>query len=185
MVNVAIKNQPGKPTCCVGVWHLLAGILMIILGAYVWFNPIVSLVALSLYIGAALIIIGAGYIGSSLTVESGWFMFVGLIDIIIGIILVANIGVTAVTLPIIFALWCIAVGAAQLVSAYRYGKADLPWGWSFSLGVLGVVFGFLILRYPGIGAITISTLMGLYIILYGLLEISQFFYFRRLGSNQN
>lgn len=182
MVNVKVKAEPAKQTCCVGIWHLLAGILMVVLGGYVWFNPVISLVALSLYIGAALIIIGAGYIGSSLNVDSGWFMFVGLIDILIGVILVANIGVTAVTLPIIFALWCIAVGVAQLVSAYHQGRSDLPWGWSFSLGILGIVFGFLILRYPGIGAVTISTLLGLYIVLYGLLEITEYFYFRKLGT---
>ena len=178
MVNIKIQTE--KSPCCIGIWHLLAGILMLIVGAYVWLNPVVSLVALSLYLGAALIIIGAGYIGSSLSIDSGWFMFVGLIDIIIGIILVTNIGVTAVTLPIIFALWCLAVGAIQLVSSYHLNKAELPWGWSLILGILGIVFGFLILRYPGIGAITISTLLGLYIVLYGVLEITEYIYFRRL-----
>lgn len=182
MVDVRVETEKTRPTCCLGVWHLLAGILMLLVGAYVWFNPVVSLVALSLYLGAALIVIGAGYIGSSLSVESGWYMFVGLLDILIGIILVANIGVTAATLPVIFALWCMAVGAAQLVSAYHLGRSDMPWGWSLSLGVLGLVFGFLILRYPGIGAVTISTLLGLYIVLYGLLEISEFIYFRRVKN---
>ncbi len=171
-----------KPVCCAGTWHLLAGILMIILGAYVWFNPIVSLVALSLYLGAGLIVIGAGYIGSSLNVDSGWFMFVGVIDILVGIILVTNIGVTAVTLPVIFALWCLAVGVAQLVSSYHQGRSGRPWGLSLCLGLLGIVFGYLILIYPALGAITISTLMGLYIILYGILEIAEFFYFRRLQA---
>lgn len=180
MVDVKIHTEPAKPTCCVGVWHLLAGILMVVLGIYVGMNPIVSLVALSLYIGAALIVIGAGYVASSLSIESGWFMFVGLIDIIIGIILVTNIGVTIITLPAIFAIWCIAVGVAQLVSAYHLGRAKTSWIWSFLLGILGIIFGFLILHYPAIGAITISTLMGLYIILYGILEIFEYFYFRNL-----
>lgn len=178
MVDVQVKRETGKPACCVGMWHLLAGILMVILGVYVWFNPIVSLVALSLYIGAALIIVGAGYVGSSISVESGWFMFVGLIDIVVGIILVTNIGVTAVTLPIIFAIWCIAVGVAQLVSAYRLGRSGMTWGWSFLLGLLGVLFGYLILLYPAIGAVAITTLMGLYIVLYGILEIVEYFYFK-------
>ena len=177
MVNINIKTE--KSPCCVGIWHLLAGILMLLIGAYVWLNPVASLIALSLYLGAGLIIIGAGYIGSSLNLDSGWFMFVGLIDIIIGIVLVTNIGVTAATLPIIFALWCLAVGAAQLVSAYRLHKIELPWGWSLTLGLLGIIFGFLILHYPSIGAVTIGTLLGLYIILYGVLEITEYIYFRR------
>lgn len=177
MVNIKIKTE--KPSCCVGIWHLLAGVLMLLIGAYVWLNPVASLIALSLYLGIGLMIVGAGYIGFSLNLDSGWFMFVGLIDIIIGIVLVTNIGVTAASLPIIFALWCLAVGAAQLVSAYQLHKVELPWGWSLTLGLLGIVFGFLILRYPGIGAVTIGTLLGLYIILYGALEITEYIYFRR------
>ena len=180
MVQVSVKNENTKSPCCVGMWHLFAGLIMIILGFFLWFNPMVSLIAVSLYIGAALMIIGAGYIASSFSVSSGWFMFVGVLDILIGVILVTNLGVTVATLPIIFALWCLAVGSAQLVSAYKFGIDDLPWGWSFALGILGLVFGFLMLRYPQFGALTISTLMGLYIVLYGLFEVGEYTYFKKL-----
>ena len=183
MVNLVVTKKISPSPCCVGIWHMLAGILMVILGTYVWFNPFVSLLALSLYIGIALMIIGAGYVGSSISIESGWFMFVGLIDIIVGIILVSNLGVSAATLPIIFALWCIAVGSAQLVSSYHLSKNKMPWGWSLSLGLLGIVFGFLILQYPELGTITISTLLGLYIIMYGIVEIIEYFYFKNIPTN--
>ena len=173
------QRDVAERPCCLGLWHLLAGVLMIILGFYVWFNPFVSLIALSLYVGAALIIIGAGYVVSSLSVESGWFMFVGLIDIIIGIILVANIGITAATLPIIFGLWCLVVGAVQIVSAYHLLRRRQTWGWSMALGILGILFGFFVLYFPAVGMVTISSLLGLYIIIYGILEISEYFYFRR------
>ena len=182
MVDLIIKNSEQTP-CCAGIWHFLAGILMIVLGTYVWFIPFISLMALSLYIGIALIVVGAGYIGSSTSIESGWFMFVGAIDIIVGIILVSNLGVSAETLPIIFALWSIAVGTVQMVSSYHLSKNDLPWGWSLSLGLLGVFFGFMILQYPVLGAVTISTLLGLYIILYGIVEIIEYFYFKNINNN--
>jgi uncharacterized membrane protein HdeD (DUF308 family) len=182
MENIQIhheKEQQAKNPCCIGLWHLLAGVLMVLLGLYVWFHPMTGLYALSLYIGVALIVVGAGYIGSSLQTDSGWFMFVGLIDIIVGLILVSELGVTTATLPVIFAVWCLAVGLAQLVSAYRFGRNGLPWGWSALLGALGVVFGLLILQYPALGAVTISILTGLYLVLYGVLEILEYFYFRK------
>ena len=183
MVNVIVTKNSAPVPCCSGMWHLLAGILMVILGTYVWFNPFVSLLALSLYIGIALIVIGAGYVSTSASLDSGWFMFVGMIDMIFGIILVSNLGVSAITLPIIFALWSIAVGSVQLVSSYHLSKADMPWFLSFTLGLLGVVFGFLILQYPELGAVTISTLLGLYIILYGFLEVIEYFYFKNLNND--
>ena len=183
MVDVIVTKNSAPVPCCSGMWHLLAGILMVILGTYVWFNPFVSLMALSLYIGIALIVIGAGYIGTSASLESGWFMFVGMIDVIVGIILVSNLGVSAITLPIIFALWSIAVGSIQLVSSYHLSKANMPWALSLCLGLLGIVFGFLILQYPELGAVTISTLLGLYIVLYGFLEIVEYFYFKNINNN--
>ena len=172
-------NTQNKPACCVGIWHLLAGILTVALGIYVWINPMVSLMALSLYIGVALIVIGIGYIATSVNFESGWYMFTGIIDIIIGAILVGNLGVTAATLPIIFAVWSMAVGAAQLVSAYRLKHLMLPWTWSLSLGILGIFFGFLIIMYPAIGAVTISTILGLYILIFGLFENGEYFTYQR------
>lgn len=179
-----IQNDFSKAPCCLGIWHLLAGVLMIILGIYVWFNPLVSLIALSLYIGAALIIIGGGYVASSLSIESGWYMFVGLIDIIIGIILVANIGLTASSLPVVFGLWCLVVGSVQLASSYHLMQRRQTWGWSMAFGLLGLCFGFLVLYFPTIGMVTISTILGLYIILYGILEMAQYFYFRHFIQSE-
>ena len=41
-------------------------------------------------------------------------------------------------------------------------------------GILGIVFAFLILTYPALGVITITALMGAYILLYGILEIAEY-----------
>ncbi len=162
------------------VWHLVAGIIMAVLGIYVWFHPVVSLMALAIYLGVAFIIVGAGYLMFSFSVESGWYLLVGILDLLVGIIFVTNLGVTAASLPIIFALWCLAVGAIQLVSAFRQRKDGLPWSRTLGAGILGVLFAFLILAYPAFGAITITALMGAYILLYGVLEISEYFYSRKI-----
>ena len=74
-----VKTQaaaPDRPV--VGIWHLIAGIIMAVLGIYVWFNPVVSLVALALYLGIAFIVVGAGYLAVSFSFQSGWYLLVGL-----------------------------------------------------------------------------------------------------------
>ena len=176
------KDKPMRFRCCAGFWHALAGALMVLVGVFLWFYPFVSVLALALYLGAAMIIIGAGYITSSLESDNGWWTFVGVLDILVGIILVTNMGITAATLPVIFGIWCMAVGAAQLVTSYKFGRHNLPWGWSMALGVLGVVFGFITLEHPLVGTIAISTLMGLYLVAYGLFEIGEYFYFKKLEN---
>ena len=166
----------GEKLQTAGFWHLFAGIIMVILGFYVWFNPVASLLGLALYIGIAFIVVGAGYFLASFSYQSGWYLLVGLLDILVGVILVANLGVTAATLPMIFALWCLAVGVIQLVTSFQLRKIGAPWGWSLGIGILGILFAFMILIFPSIGAVTINTLMGMYIMLYGAFAIAEYVY---------
>lgn len=166
----------------VSLWHLLAGILMAVVGVYVWFNPEVTLVALALYLGVVFIAVGVGYLIASFSFDSGWYMVVGLLDILVGVIFVANLGVSAASMPIIFALWCLAIGVIQLVSAIQLRRvmSNSSMSWTMVAGVLGIVFGFLILTYPALGAITLTALMGTYVILYGVVEIAEYVYNRKI-----
>ena len=174
MAEVAII-QAQKP----GFWHLLAGVIMVLLGVYMWFNPQITLMALALYLGIVFIIVGAGYFMASFSNDSGWYMLVGVLDVLVGVVFVANVGVTSISLPIIFALWCMAVGAIQLVTTYQFFKAGISWGWTLCFAVLGILFGFLILAYPFIGTLTIVALMGTYMMLFGILVIAEYVYSRR------
>ena len=161
----------------VGFWRLVIGIIMTLLGLYICFNPMVSIVVLALYIGIAFIFSGLAYTVASFSFESGWDLLVGLLDIFIGLILVANIGMTAVSLPMILAVWSLAVGIIQIVGAFKLRKANLSWCWSLFAGICGMLFAFLILIYPVVGIVTITTLIGLYLVLYGAFSIGEFIYF--------
>ena len=166
-----------KPAC---IWHLAAGILMALLGVFIWLNPAATLLALALYIGIVFIVVGTGYFAASFSFRSGWYLLVGILDILVGIVFVSNLGVSAASLPIIFAIWCLAVGAIQVASAFQLRSEGFPWGWTFGVGLLGIVFGFLILAYPALGALTITALMGAYVMLYGFIELAEYFYIKRL-----
>jgi len=180
--NVMVKNVQVKTTVQTpGFWHIFGGIVMVLLGIYVIFNPAVSLLGLALYMGIAFIVVGAGYFMASFSAESGWYLMVGLLDLFVGVILVSNLGVTAATLPIIFALWCLAVGIIQLVAAIQNYRGGTPWLWTMLTGVLGILFAFLILVYPVFGAVALTTLMGAYIILYGALTMTDYYTTRQVA----
>ena len=61
-----------------GIWHLIAGIIMLILGFVVWANPLSSLYAIAIYVGAILFILGCGYITFSFSESSAWYFVIGL-----------------------------------------------------------------------------------------------------------
>lgn len=170
-------NMPsGMKLQSAGYWHLIAGILMIILGLYILFNPVASLIGLALYIGVVFIVVGSGYFVASFSYHSSWYLVVGLLDILVGIVFVSNLGIGAASLPVIFAMWCMAVGIIQLISSFAIKKMGFPWIWTLSSGIVGVLVSLLILAYPGIGVIAITSLMGMYVILYGVFAIVEYMY---------
>lgn len=180
---MAAKKEVEVVSRNVSFWHLIGGVLMALLGIYVWFNPAVTMMALALYLGIVFIAVGVGYFFASFSFDSGWYMVVGLLDVLVGVIFVANLGLTAASLPIIFALWCLAVGVIQLVTGIQYRRLNNSYssaGWTMTAGLLGIVFGFLILTYPAIGTVTLTALMGTYIILYGIVEIAEYVYNRKV-----
>lgn len=156
-------------------WNLVAGIVMLILGAIIWFNPFGTLLALAFYIGIGFVLAGGFYIMSSIDIKSGWYLLVGVLDLVVGLILMANLGVTAASLPIILALWCLTVGVIQIIGAFEIKRYGRPWGWSMMMGAAGIIFGLIILAYPLVGAITISTVTGLYAVMFGLLQLAEYY----------
>ncbi len=176
MVKNEVVVDEVKVECTkIGIWHLIAGIIMAFLGVFIWFNPVATLVAMALYLGIVFIVVGAGYVTVSFDNQPGWYFLVGLLDIFVGVIFVTNLGGTAAFLPIIFALWCLAVGVSQIATAFKFRKLGYSWGWMIAVGLLGVIFAFLILAYPALGTITITALMGAYALLYGIVEIVEYF----------
>ena len=75
----ASKIQPNM-----GIWHLIAGIVIAVLGVYVWFNPAATLLGLALYLGIIFIVVGAGYFMLSFSNRSGWYLTVGILDMLVG-----------------------------------------------------------------------------------------------------
>ena len=55
-----------------GIWHLIAGLIMMLTGVLIWLNPMASLLALAFYLGLIIFLLGSGYIAFSLYQASGW-----------------------------------------------------------------------------------------------------------------
>ena len=83
---------------------LFFGILMILAGVWVALNPDAVLLATALYLGAAFLLGGIGYLAVFRTLKSGGFLALGLLDIIVGLVLITNLGVTAASLTVLLAL---------------------------------------------------------------------------------
>lgn len=170
------------------IWHLIAGLVMLIMGIVIWANPFASLLAIAFYLGLILFLLGCGYITFSLSQYSGWYMVVGLLDVFIGLIFLTNLGLTAETLPVFFALWILASGAIQISGSYDLYKLGMPWGWSLISGVIGVILAYFILTSQAFGEWALVLTAGTYVCAYGIISIAEYFYFRhycQLNKQEN
>jgi uncharacterized membrane protein HdeD (DUF308 family) len=79
--------------------------------------------------------------------------------------------ITALSLLYVIAVWAIASGALQIAAAIRMRKVITNEFWLALAGVGSVVFGLLVLVFPGAGAIGIAWAIGWYAILFGLLLV--------------
>lgn len=160
------------------IWHLVAGVIMLVLGMLIWANPSASLVGIAFYFGLMIFCLGCGYVAFSFSQYSGWYMIVGLFDIFMGLIFMTNLSLTVETLPIFFALWILASGAIQISGGLEIRKLGMPWGWTFASGVIGVVLSYFILTSQQFGDWALILTAGTYAVVYGLISISEYFYFR-------
>ena len=162
---------------------LFSSIFMLLAGILAWIFPDTALLAAALYLGVMFLISGGGYLADFYQLRSGWLLAVGLLNIIIGAILILNLGVTVASLPILLAIWILCLGVMQIAFGVDAKSVKDPaWKWIFIAGVLGILFGLMILGYPLLGALAVSTLFGLYFFLYGCLGLAEYMEMKKLAK---
>ena len=165
------------------VWILVAGVLMVIIGVYAWFHPVAALVALALYLGLVFIVAGVGYLMAYFSgSRSGWYLAIGLLDLFVGIVFVSYLRQTVAALPFMLAFWCIFTGVIEISAAFQIRNTPLNkmWGWALAAGIVGVIVGFWIMFAPLAGAVAITVLMGVYLVVNGIFAILEYVGARKL-----
>lgn len=157
------------------IWMLAFGLLMILCGFYALLHPGVALMTLALYLGIAATCTGIVYIMTFPKIRSYWALATGILNVLIGVLLIGNLGITTAILPFIFGFWVTVVGFGQMMLGFQLKDLDITtWGWRVTSGLLGVVLGTIMLINPVLSAVTMATLLGVALLFYGALDIGEF-----------
>jgi uncharacterized membrane protein HdeD (DUF308 family) len=106
-------------------------------------------------------------------------LLVGLIDLAAGVLALAWPGPTALVLVLIVASWAVVAGVTEVAAAFR-GRESADTRAPFSLGgLISVAFGAVVFTHPGVGAITLALLFGLFNLVYGARTLMQGIELRR------
>lgn len=153
-------------------WVLvLRGIAAVILGVAVLAMPGIALSVLVMLWGAYAVVDGifALVMAFQGRTTNRWITGLeGVVSILAGLAAFFWPGITAVALLYVVAIWAILTGILELVAAFQLRKEISDEFWLGLSGVLSVVFGVLLIFFPGTGMLSLLWLLGVYEIAFGI-----------------
>ena len=155
---------------------LLRGVVAILFGFTVITRPGISLVVLTLFFGAFVLVDGvAGVVtaigGRKEREHWGLLLIAGLAGIVLGLLTFMKPTMTALILLFYIAIWAIVTGVVQIAAAIRLRKEIEGEFWLGLAGFASVVFGLFLIGRPGAGALAVLWLIGGYAVAWGLILV--------------
>ncbi len=168
-------------------WVLFFGIVTLILGILVVIRPKDTVYAFAILLGIWLFVAGLFRIVMAIaesddTAGSRWFVAVlGLLSVIIGILFLRHTEETVTTLAFLIGLFWVIGGIIEFFTAYGdYGSPAR--GWRIAMGVLAFAAGIVTLVVPHLTLNVLAVIMGIWLIIYGVLEIALSLQLRHLAD---
>ena len=90
-------------------------------------------------------------------------LLLAVIDVAAGVVAMVYPGMTAEVLTMVVGFWAIFGGSVELAGAFRDRSGSLG-----VAGVLTIVAGVVLIASPGIGAVTLALVLGIYLLAYGI-----------------
>jgi uncharacterized membrane protein HdeD (DUF308 family) len=171
-----------------GNWWMLAlrGVLAVLFGLLALIAPIATLTVLVLFWGAFALVDGVFAIIAAFRVAGGrgrwWLIIEGVLGILAGIVTFLYPGLTALVLLYIIAFWAILIGIMRIVTAISL-RREIQNEWLMILGgALTVIFGILLIVLPGPGLLSLTWLIGIWALIFGVALIALAFRLRNMGQ---
>ncbi len=158
--------------------YLIIGVLAFILGVFMLVNPAVTYEMMTLLLGLALMVFGiieliVGLFSRNIFVTRAAVLIGAILNIVLGILLAANPGIAAITLPLILGMWML-YQSFMMISYAGDLKGFKVKGYGLTLfcGIVLLILALLILLRPmTVGVFTVAIYISLSFVIYGLAEI--------------
>ena len=183
----AAQPQPMLTGVAGRLWWalLLRGIAAVLFGLAALFWPGETLWVLIVFFGAYALVGGVFTIVAGIADPTRrWLLLTeGALGVVAGLIAFFWPGLTALVLLYVIAGWAIFTGVLQIVTAISLRREiDNEWMMILS-GALSVLFGVLLAVLPGVGLLSLTWLIGLYALIFGVAFIVLGFRVRGHGTS--
>lgn len=179
------------PTLFKHLWKstLLSGVLAVALGALVLLWPGPTLLVAAILFGAYLLVSGLAqlFFAFSLPVSAGGrvLLFIsGAAALILGILAFRHFGRgdAFLLLAIWIAVGFIFRGVATTATAFGELKGTPGRGWNVFFGVISIIAGVVVLAYPFDSLVTLTLVVGIWLIVVGVFEMVAALGMRKAGN---
>ena len=153
------------------IWYLVQGALMVLGGVLALVYPIVSSVAVVLFLGWILILSGVvqgfSLIGAK-DVPHFWLQLVSVVlSVIVGVLFIRQPGESLLTLTLLLIVFFMVEGVSKLIFALTI-RPFPNWGWVFASGVVGILVAlYLWASFPITALWLLGVLLGIQLICEG------------------
>jgi uncharacterized membrane protein HdeD (DUF308 family) len=152
---------------------LVRGLLAIAFGVLAFFAPGLGIAVLVGLFAAWALIDGvtslATGIGGRNRDKSWWLEILeGVVSIIAGIIALVFPVLAAEVLVIIIAAWALVTGIFEIIAAIRLREQIKGEFWLGLAGLASILFGVILLVFPGVGALSLVWLIGSFALVFGV-----------------
>lgn len=169
---------------------LLLGLLYIALGIWILNTPLKSFVSLSLLFSIFIIASGLFWTIFAFSIAKdlsgwGWFLAGGLLELLIGMLLIFYPAITLTILALFIGFWLLLVGIIGIGNALHYKSfGGKNWGWPLAFGIATVVFSLLLLANPIFAGISIVFMTSFSLISWGVFRIIFAFNLRKIHKTR-
>lgn len=149
-------------------WLLAFGIITLLAGivALVWPGP--TVLVITVIFGVQLLVSGVFWFISALTSLAGTAtrILLAVLAIIAGVFVLRSPAEVALVFPLALGMFWTVSGIIETYHATA-GYVVVSRGWTLAGGLLSVLAGILLLAYPGVGLVTLTYLLGVWLVIYG------------------
>jgi uncharacterized membrane protein HdeD (DUF308 family) len=158
-------------------WLLVLGVITVLAGIAVLAWPGPTLLVIAVLFGVQLIVMGifrfvSAFASDAVTGGDRILLaLLGVLSLIIGLYAVRHVLITLIALALFLGIYWIISGAMELYMALSHRQLRNR-GWTGVMGVLGVLAGLIVLVYPAISLVTLTVVLGIWLIIRGGMQVA-------------
>lgn len=150
---------------------IFLGVLTVIFGVLAIAAPLVTGIAVSMFVGFLMVFMGIARIVHAVKSKQWgtgiWGTIIGLLAVGAGLMILFRPGVGLAWLTLLLAIYFLVDGICEIIAAFKI-KPDQGWGWMLFNGIIALLLGIMIWRqWPVSGTWAIGVLVGIHILITG------------------